>query len=259
MRLRPIASDDRGVMYPSDVAAAIDAADGDGRRPPVICVENTHNRTGGRVLDPEDVAAAAEAAHGKGAAVFLDAARLFNAVVALGVSPAEVSRPADTVAFCLSKGLGCPAGSLVCGGWDTIASARRYKLMLGGGMRQIGVLAAAGILALDTMVERLADDHAKAKRLATGLAGMPGLILDPDAVETNIVLFELAGYPAEEFIAALKERGVLINHQGGQRVRMLTHPGTDSEDVEEALRVVGAVAEELASRTCPTRSGARAL
>ena len=243
--LRPVASDDRGVITPNDAAQAIEASNGDQRSASVVCVENTHNHSGGHVVDTEDIAAVAQVAHAGGAAVYLDGARLFNAAVALGVSAAEVSAPADTVAFCLSKGLGCPAGSMVCGSAETIDTARKYKVLLGGGMRQIGMLAAAGIVGMNTMVERLAEDHAHAKRLAAGLSAIPGLVFDPDAVETNIVLFEVVSCPAEQLIAALKERGVLINHQGGQQVRMLTHPGICSDDVEEALKMVAVVAEEV--------------
>src|SRR5213593_557869 len=146
----------------------------------LVCLENTHNRHGGTCCTPEEIEEVAAAAHGQGVPVHLDGARLFNAAVALGRPLTHFTRPVDSVTFCLSKGLAAPVGSLVCGSGEFIARARRVRKMLGGGMRQVGVLAAAGLLALETMVDRLAEDHDHAKRLARGLAALPRLRLDPD-------------------------------------------------------------------------------
>ena len=247
VRVRPVPNGPLGVIDPGDVEAAIHASGAQGNITSVVCLENTHNLRGGAVLDSEDVGAVAEIAHRHGASLYLDGARLFNAAVALGVPAAELSRPADTVGFCLSKGLGCPAGSLVCGTAETIQAARGYKKMLGGGMRQIGILAAAGVVALGEMVDRLAEDHANAKRLALGLADLSGLSLDAESVQTNIVLFEVLSLPAQEFVSLLAQRGVLINPRSGQIVRMLTHPGIHPDDVEEALKIVESVTGEITS------------
>ena len=250
VRVHTVTNDALGMVAPDEVDAAIRVSRNDLPKTSVVCLENTHNRSGGTVLDSEDIGAIAEVAHRHGVPLYLDGARIFNAAVALGISPSELVGQADTVSFCLSKGLGCPAGSMVCGSKSTIAEARKYKKMLGGGMRQVGILAAAGVVALDTMVERLVDDHANAKRLAQGLARMPGLSLDPNAVQTNIVLFELVDRPAQEFIDTLKERGVLINRQAGGKVRMLLHPDIGRDDIDEVLNVVETVAN---ARSSPVR------
>jgi threonine aldolase len=173
-------------------------------------------------------------------AIHLDGARLFNAAVALGVPPLALARDADSVSFCLSKGLAAPSGSLVCGSADFVSLARRNRKMVGGGMRQVGVLAAAGIVALETMVERLAEDHGTARRLAEGLANLPGIVLDPERVQTNIIVFELAASarsPAE-FVAALDDRGIKIGGGGGRSLRAVTHYGVSTEEIDTALKAV---------------------
>ncbi|MFH1141715.1 MAG: GntG family PLP-dependent aldolase [Chloroflexota bacterium] len=211
-------------------------------RTALICLENTHNRCGGAVLDSEDIGVIAEVARHHGVALHVDGARIFNAAVALGVSPVELARPADTISFCLSKGLSCPVGSLVCGSQEFIARARKNRKMVGGGMRQAGIIAAAGIVALDTMVDRLAEDHANAKRLALGLHRLRGLRLETEAVQTNIVIFEVMERPVREFMDVLKSRGVLSSFVSGRKVRMVTHYGIGPEDVDEALNIVEAAA-----------------
>ena len=213
-------------------------------RTALVCLENTHNRCGGGVLDSEDVGVLADVAHRHDAAVHIDGARIFNAAVYLGVSPVELARPADTVSFCLSKGLSCPVGSLVCGSTEMIARVRRSRKVLGGGMRQAGIIAAAGLVALDTMVDRLNEDHDNARALARGLASVPGIGLDAESVQTNIVMVEVVDRPVQEFIAALKDRGVLVTYPGGKRVRMVTHYGIDEDDIEEALSIVESIARD---------------
>ena len=245
VQVRTVPNDSRGMMDPNEVEAAI--------RPPnnlhqprtaLVCLENTHNRCSGAVLDSEDVGAIAELAHRHDANVHIDGARIFNAAVALGVSPAELASQGDTVSFCLSKGLSCPVGSLVCGSQEVIDQARKNRKIVGGGMRQAGIIAAAGVVALETMVDRLAEDHANAKRLAKGLARMPGLSFDPDAIQTNIVIFEVTDRPAPQLIDSLKDGGVLTTYTGGRRVRMVTHYGIGPEDIDEALNVTETVTRE---------------
>lgn len=215
----------------------------------LICLENTHNRCGGSVLDAAYMRAVRRVADAHGLAVHLDGARLFNAAVALGVPPAELAADADSVTFCLSKGLAAPVGSVLCGSEAFVARARKVRKQLGGGMRQAGVLAAAGLVALETMVDRLADDHAHARRLADGLAALPGIRLDAAAVRTNIVIAALD--PVAGTVEALVERmaaeGVRFFAVGPGRFRLVTHWEVTADDVELALtafrRVLGGRAD----------------
>jgi threonine aldolase len=172
-----------------------------------------------------------------GLAIHLDGARVFNAAVALGVAPSLLAQDADSVSFCLSKGLSAPVGSLACGSAEFIRRARRQRKLLGGGMRQAGVLAAAGIVALETMVERLAEDHENAKRLAEGLSRLPEIEIDPERVPTNIVIFELApdAISPARLAQGLAARGVKVGTIGGRRIRAVTHHGIEARDVENAL------------------------
>lgn len=211
----------------------------------LICLENTHNRCSGAVLPQDYVTQVRGLADRYGLAVHLDGARIFNAAIALGKSASDLAGPADSVGFCLSKGLSAPVGSLVCGTAEFVRAARRQRKLLGGGMRQAGVLAAAGIVALETMVDRLAEDHANAHRLALGLAELPGIDLDPARVPTNIVIFGLApgsaGGTAAEFAAALAARGVKINPTGPHHLRAVTHYGITAEDIDRALEAAAAI------------------
>ena len=176
-------------------------------------------------------------AHAAGAKVHLDGARVFNAAVALEVPASELVKDVDDVSFCLSKALSCPVGSVLCGDRDFIDEALRWRKMVGGGMRQAGILAAAGLVALDTMVDRLADDHANARRLAQGLANIDGLTVDPDSIQTNIVIFDVdqSVGMASDLIAALKDEDVLVSSPGPHSIRMVTHREVDSADIEDAL------------------------
>jgi threonine aldolase len=181
-------------------------------------------------------------AHRRNLRVHVDGARIFNAAVALDVPASRLVRNVDTITFCLSKGLGCPAGSILAGSADYIKEARRWRKMVGGSLRQSGVLAAAGVVALEQMVDRLAEDHANARRLAQGLAQIPGLSVDVDAVETNIIMVYVTGDRVEpkQFVAALAERGVKIGSPYGDRIRMVTHYQITADDVDYALRAAEA-------------------
>ncbi len=208
----------------------------------LICLENTHNRCSGAVLDPSYMAEVQAIAKRHGLGVHLDGARLFNAAVALGLPAADIACYADSVSFCLSKGLSAPVGSLVCGTGEFISRARRQRKLLGGGMRQAGVLAAAGIVALETMVDRLSEDHSNARRLAEGLARLPGIVLDPGHIQTNIVIFDLApGAPAAaELTSTLAQRAVKMGAVSARRVRAVTHYGIEGDDIEAALQACDA-------------------
>lgn len=226
-----------GRLDPAEVEAAIRPPNIHHPRTSLVCLENTHNRCGGAVLDASQTAAIAAVAHRHGAAVHLDGARIFNAAVALGVEARTLTAAVDSVTFCLSKGLSAPVGSVLCGSKTYIETARRYRKMLGGGMRQAGIIAAAGIVALNTMVDRLAEDHDNARLLAEGLAELPGLRLDPTTVRTNIVIFDVtAAIGASGLAARLKDRGILCSLPGPNRIRMVTHYGIVRSDIERALQ-----------------------
>jgi threonine aldolase len=203
-----------------------------------VCVENTHNCSGGRVFPLEQIADVARAARELGLALHLDGARLWNAVVATGIPASTWAEPFDTVAFCLSKGLGAPAGSLVCGSAETIRSVHRARKLLGGGMRQVGILAAAGLYALDHQVERLAEDHEHARRFAAGMEKL-GFRVDPPP-ETNMVMFEVADTMG--FLRATRERDLLINPVEEGRFRAVTHIDVATEDIDDALGIVEEIA-----------------
>ena len=237
VQIRPLATP-AGVMAPDQIVRAVRPRD-DPHQPlsAAVTFENTHNRHGGIVWPLEDLRAASEAAHEQGLRVHLDGARIFNAAVALGVEAREIAATADTVTFCLSKGLACPIGSIFCGSEEDVDEARRWRKRLGGGMRQVGVLAAAGLIALDHMVDRLAEDHANARTLAEGLSEMDGVTCDLSRVQTNLVFFELDGIPAQLFEDECARRGLLGGAVSPNRVRFVTHYGIDSEGVQSALRI----------------------
>jgi threonine aldolase len=235
---RTVPNQPDGTLDLDDVAAAIrDPGNPHYPRSRLICLENTHNRCGGAVLTPQYMAEVRALADHHHLAIHLDGARIFNAAVALQVPAARLARDADSVTFCLSKGLSAPVGSVVCGEQGFIQRARRHRKLLGGGMRQAGIIAAAGIVALQSMVERLADDHANAQRLAQGLASLPGVVLAPERVVTNIVIFELAPetLSPRELAAALAERGIKINPIEGRRLRAVTHHGIGASDIDRTI------------------------
>ncbi len=205
----------------------------------LICLENTHNYCSGTPLTIEYTRAVGELAHSHGLALHIDGARIFNAAVALGVDASELAGPADSISFCLSKGLGSPVGSLLCGSRGFINEARRQRKIVGGGMRQVGILAAAGIVSLEKMVDRLADDHANARRLSEGICTIPGLVCRP--VHTNIVFFDLAPSAkinAEDLATALEQKNVRMLAMGDRALRAVTHCWIDAEDIDVALKAM---------------------
>lgn len=208
----------------------------------LICLESTHNRCGGVALRPAYLAGVHAFAQAHGLAVHLDGARLFNAAVALGVDVRAITSHVDSVQLCLSKGLAAPVGSIVAGDAAFIARARRIRKLVGGSMRQAGIIAAAGIVALEEMVDRLAEDHHNARLLAAGLAGFPAIDVDPARVESDIVLFRLRPGHGDTaaLVRALAERGVLVGESARGVIRAVTHYGIDAGDIEEALERIGA-------------------
>jgi len=250
VQTRLVPNDDQGRIDPDDVAAAI-RPKGNLHFPntSMFCLENTHNRCNGGALAPDDMKSVCDVAHAAGVSVHLDGARLFNAAVALEVPSAELVRDVDDVSFCLSKSLSCPVGSVLVGSKDFIDKARRARKMVGGAMRQAGVLASAGLVALDTMVDRLAEDHQNARRLAQGLANIDGLKIDPEKIQTNIVFFEVDTKlgTAADMIAALEQEDIKVSYPGKQSIRMVTHRHISGEDIEEALSRTSKAAAVLQS------------
>jgi threonine aldolase len=229
-----------GTLRLEDIEGAIRADNIHFPRTRLICLENTHNRCYGAPLTPEYTADVVALAKRRGLLVHLDGARIFNAALALGVDCRELTRGVDSVNVCLSKGLAAPVGSVICGSRAFIARARRTRKMLGGGMRQAGIIAAAGIVALETMIDRLAEDHANARRLAEGIATIGGLATDPARVQTNILYCDLAGgrFSDAEFIERLAQKGLRFSHTGPARFRMLTHCGIGAADIDAALAIL---------------------
>jgi threonine aldolase len=211
----------------------------------LVSIENTHNQCGGMPLSVEYTQAVGEMARKHNLKFHLDGARLFNAAVALNVSAAALAGPADSVSFCLSKGLCAPIGSVACGTHEFVDQARRNRKLLGGGMRQAGVLAAAAIIGLEQMVNRLSDDHASAQLLAEGLSEIPGIVLNPPHVRTNMIYFDLApdyAYTAPQLAAKLAEQGVLINVVSQRRIRMVLHYWVTPTEVNKALTALKSAA-----------------
>jgi threonine aldolase len=237
VQIRPVPTE-AGVMSPGQIVDSIRPRD-DPHQPITAAVtfENTHNRHGGIVWPLEDLRAASDAAHERGLRVHLDGARIFNASVALGVKASDIAEGADTVTFCLSKGLACPIGSVFCGSEEDVEEAKRWRKRLGGGMRQVGVLAAAGLIALDSMVDRLAEDHAHARTLAEGLSELPGVRCDLSRVQTNLVYFDLDSMPAQAFTEECAKRGLLSDWVTPHRMRFVTHYGIEASDVQDALKI----------------------
>ena len=234
-----------GMPSLEDIAAAIRPSAGAFPRSALLCLENSHNNCGGSVVTGAQTRAAADLAHERGLKVHLDGARIFNAAAALGVPVTDLTGPVDTVQFCFSKGLSAPVGSILCGPRDTVARARKVRKLLGGAMRQAGVIAAAALVALETMRDRLVLDHANARALADGLAAIRGIKIDPAMVVTNIVSFEVdrSAVDAGDFQRACAERGLRISRYLGNspRLRMVTHANVDRADVAAALSIMSAV------------------
>src|SRR5437660_11221567 len=241
---RPVKSNDgSGILNWDEIAPAIHTQSAYYVAPTgLIALENSHNLAGGSVLTRERTEDICARAHEKNLPVHLDGARIFNAAAALGETVAELARPADSVMFYLSIGLGAPVGSMLLGERAFIDEARVVRKMLGGGMRQAGVLAAAGLIALEESPKQLPEDHANAKRLAEGLAELPGMKIDPEKVITNIVIFDVAetGQTADAICAQLRERGILASGFGSS-IRMVTHCDVARADIETALRELRSV------------------
>ncbi|NLE74639.1 MAG: low-specificity L-threonine aldolase [Actinobacteria bacterium] len=234
---RPLPNQPDGTIEIAGIAEGIRPPDLHYAQTGLICLENSHNRMGGTVLSLDYMAEVRELADRHGIPVHLDGARLFNAAVYLDVAVAEVAAYADSVQICLSKGLGAPVGSVVAGTAEFVARARKVRKMLGGGMRQAGIIAAAGIVALEQHVDRLRVDHANARLLAEGMATISGLDIDPDAVQTNIVNVRMThdGPTAVQFETEMAERGVLFNTISDTEVRMVTHLDVTRSDILWAL------------------------
>jgi threonine aldolase len=235
----PIHNQSDGTLRLEDIKKAIRPDDPHFPRTQLLCLENTHNMCNGAPVAVDFMAQAAHLADTHGLKVHLDGARVFNAAAALDVDVKEIAKHADSVMFCLSKGLCAPVGSMLCGSADFAVEARRARKVVGGGMRQAGIIAAAGIVALEQMVDRLTEDHARAKQLGEGLARIPGIQVGP--VKTNILYFQVAddlqkGAPAIE--AELAERGILLNSRGGRRFRAVTHFWISDEDIEKTVQAM---------------------
>lgn len=229
----------RGVLDPAKVVAAIRPSSYYLARTSLLAVENTHNLAGGTVMTVDEGRALGEAARSHGLATHLDGARIFNAATALGEEARALAEPFDTVQFCVSKGLGAPVGSLLCGTRPVIERARKVRKMLGGGMRQAGILAAAGLVALDQMVGRLGEDHARARRLGEALAKIPGFEVDLEALQTNIVMLTVhPPHAAPKVGEALKERGVLCHVISDRLIRFVTHNDVGDGDMDRVLEAL---------------------
>jgi threonine aldolase len=240
---RPIATGD-GILAPDQVEAAIQGKVGYRTPTSMLALENSHNLAGGRITPVARMRELIAVAKDHGLPVHLDGARIHNSAAALGVPAAEIAAGCDTVMFCLSKGLGAPVGSMLVGDADAIADGRRIRKTFGGGMRQVGILAAAGLVALDEVLPRLGEDNRRARALADRLAGIPGIALDPETVETNIICFGFDGsakLSAADLAAALADEGVLVHALGHDFVRMVTHYHITDEDVSRAGDTVAKV------------------
>ena len=240
---RTVPNQPDGKLALEDIEAAIRGDNIHFPRSRLILLENTHNLCNGYPLEINYMKAVGDIAQRHRLKIHVDGARFFNAAIALGVKPADLAEEADSVSFCLSKGLAAPIGSIVCGTKDFIHAARRARKVLGGGMRQAGVLAAAGIVSLNEMVDRLAEDHANAKKLAKGLAEIPGLAIDPNQIKTNIIFFDVTrqNMRPEQFVKQVDAEGVRMLSVGPHRVRAVTHYHIKTEDIDRALSVISKV------------------
>ncbi len=239
-----------GQMPISDIISAIREDDIHCPKTALICLENTHGDSGGRILPLHHMEEVYRVSRKYRVPVHLDGARLFNAAVGLGVDPKEITKYTDTVQFCLSKGLSAPMGSILAGPKDFIEKARKWRKMLGGGTRQAGIVGAAGIIALEEMVGRLQEDHLHAKKLAEGLARIKGIHIDANGVETNIIMFsvERSGMDADEFIKKLHGHEILANSAGPYRIRFVTHRGIATEDIDTAIEAIKRIFAEVKVR-----------
>jgi threonine aldolase len=247
--IRTVPNDSRGRLSLDDINRTIRNKDIHYPETTLLCLENTHNRCGGAILTPDYTDEVCELAHTRGLKVYLDGARVFNAAVALGIVASRLTQKVDSVGLCLSKGLSAPVGSLLCGSKIFVERARKFRKMLGGGMRQAGIIAAAGTVALETMVARLAEDHSNARHLAEGLSGFKGITLAQDEIPTNIVMFDLSPKLSNsEFFEGLEKAGVKVGYRDGGPFRAVTHCMVSSSDIDEALTRIETVCRRLHPR-----------
>ena len=236
-----------GVLDPEDVESSIRPKNIHFPTPSLICLENTHNRHGGTIITPDQIKAISEVAQTNGLKLYLDGARIFNAAVALRTDVKEFTKHVDNLMFCLSKGLCCPVGSLLVGTSEFIEKSRKMRKLLGGGMRQAGIIAAPGIVALESMINRLEEDHRNAKRLAEGIAKIGGIQIDLSSVQTNIVCFNVSdlGIAANLLISKLKQKGIFALALAEKKVRMVTHKGIEKDHVEKSISAIESLSNEL--------------
>jgi len=242
-----------GALDPQDVEKAIRPVvrrANDQPRTTLVCIENTHNNYGGTVIRPDQIRALHEVTQAHGLKLYMDGARIFNAAVALGVDVREFTKHVDAMMFCLSKGLSAPVGSLIVGDEEFIDKARWARQEVGGAMRQAGIIAAPGIVAVEEMVDRLKDDHRNARILAEGLARLDGISINMETVQTNIVYSDVSGLGVDsnQFVSALNERGIKSKTRGRTVVRMITYRGIEEDDIRYALTVIEDVTQELRER-----------
>lgn len=236
-----------GVLDPRDIEAAVRPENIHFPETALICVENTHNRYGGAIVTPDEIKAVSKIAETFGLKLYMDGARIFNAAVALKVDVKDFTKHVDNVMFCLSKGLSCPIGSIVVGTEEFVEKARKNRKILGGGMRQAGIIAAPGIIALEKMIDRLEEDHKNARALAEGLATINGISINLKNVQTNIIHFDVSGLlvTSGQFISKLRENGVLALPRDKERLRMVTHRGIVKENIDKTLNIIDSIVKEL--------------
>ena len=247
--MRPIRSN-LGVMDPKDIESAIRPVSPKAHDQPktkLLCIENTVNNAGGTVIRPEQIEKYHDLAQAYNLKLYMDGARIFNASVALGVDVRELTKHVDCLMFCLSKGLSAPVGSLIVGSAEFIDHAKWARQEVGGGMRQAGIIAASGIVAIEKMINRLIEDHKNARILAEGLSSMDGISSNLKTVQTNIVMFDISGLGlnSEVFVSELNKRGIKSKTRGRTTVRMVTHRGVDEEDIYYALKIIREMTTEL--------------
>lgn len=245
VELKPVPTQPDGTLLLADLEEEFAVAARNSQTISLVCLENPHNLCGGIVLSLDYLQKVATLIHERGARFHLDGARLFNAAVHMGIDPAQIGKHADSIQFCLSKGLSAPVGSILAGSFSFIEAARIKRQMLGGNMRQAGIIAAAGIVALESMVNRLEEDHRNARRLAEGMAAIPGIEVDLSKVQTNTVVFRVAEYfECDGFIEAAARHGLNVSDFKHGRLRAVVHYGITEKDIDEALRIIARVMNE---------------
>ena len=234
-----------GAPKPETIQAAITPKDIHFPKSSLICLENTHNRHGGTVITPKQIQSVSKIAKTNKLKLYMDGARIFNAAVALEVDVKQLTKHVDNLMFCLSKSLSCPIGSIIVGSEEFISKARKIRKVLGGGMRQAGIIAAPGIIALETMVDRLKDDHNNAKHLAKQISTIPGISIDQNLVQTNIVMFSITnlGITDKKFISKLEKENILALTLGKNKVRMVTHRGIKKEHIDKTVNIIANISK----------------